>query len=74
LLTDYTIFSAEETTLGANQWLSDSSRFTWNKISGGNKEIYGRNPLTNDMKQSNKLAIELQPMEVKTFIVKMTPK
>jgi len=66
LLADYTIVSAEETTLGANQWFSDSSRFTWNKSEGDK-----RFPLTDSTSKLNKLALELQPMEVKTFIVKM---
>ena len=69
LLADHTIASVEETTLGGNQWIGDSSRFTWNKSSDA-KDSVKLTKVNVNKNKSMKFAVEILPMEVKTFIVK----
>ena len=69
LLADYKITSAVETTLGANQWASETSRLPWNTA---DKQ---QQPLKMSTKNSStKISVTLLPMEIRTFIIQMTPK
>ena len=72
ILSDFIVISAEETVLGGNQWISDSTRLQWN---------YDKvEPLPSFEQQYASLAanamitVKLDPMEIKTFVIKVIPK
>lgn len=69
LLADYTITSALETTLGANQWASDAHRLAWTAADATDAPRANRAPLG----ANGKLAVTLQPMQIRSFIIQMSP-
>ncbi|XP_063226460.1 lysosomal alpha-mannosidase-like isoform X2 [Bacillus rossius redtenbacheri] len=64
LFSPFTIVSARETTLGANQWLEDLDRLSWKKES---------NDINADYKEERQHwkppVVTLSPMQIRTFIV-----
>jgi hypothetical protein len=62
--------SARETTLGGNQWLSESHRFEWKSESNDidstleDEEL----PLSSE-NDKDALSIALVPMQIRTFII-----
>ena len=73
LLADYTITSAEETTLGANQWLSDSQRLSWNTDSSIAQKR-GQRKAKLVTRKGGTISVTLSPMDIKTFVITMVPK
>lgn len=72
LLDNFTITSAEETTLAANQWKKDASRFKWKTLSQDEVRPWRSSRISAD--QSGRISVELQPMEIRTFVVTLEPK
>ena len=72
LLADYTIASALETTLGANQWASDAGRLEWTTADDEERDDASRRRSVNTG-SSGKLAVELKPMQIRTFVIRVTP-
>ena len=64
----YNIDSAEETVLGGNQFKSDSNRLLWK--SSGNKNGLDKNNLYEEPLAIP--AIQLNPMEIRTFIIRLS--
>ncbi|XP_046463564.1 lysosomal alpha-mannosidase-like [Daphnia pulex] len=73
LLADYTITSAVETTLGANQWASESSRLPWTTADANHQQPL-KKVSSKTRQSSGKTSVTLLPMEIRTFIIQMTPK
>uniref|UniRef100_A0A182U141 alpha-mannosidase n=1 Tax=Anopheles melas TaxID=34690 RepID=A0A182U141_9DIPT len=63
------IESIHETTLAANQWKADSKRLEFNTESKAN-EASPKDQVERVAQDSTDFDIELQPMEIRTFIVK----
>uniref|UniRef100_A0A6E8VVM0 Alpha-mannosidase n=1 Tax=Anopheles coluzzii TaxID=1518534 RepID=A0A6E8VVM0_ANOCL len=63
------IESIHETTLAANQWKADSKRLQFNTESTAN-EASPKDQVERVAQDSTDFDIELQPMEIRTFIVK----
>jgi hypothetical protein len=71
LFKPFSIVWAQETTLGGNQWLSESHRFEWQSESNNvdsSLEEDVISPLISE-KDEDALAITLVPMQIRTFIV-----
>jgi hypothetical protein len=70
LFKPFSIVWARETTLGGNQWLSESYRFEWqsesNDVDSALEEDVD-SPLSG--KDENALTITLVPMQIRTFII-----
>ena len=81
LLSDYTIASAEETTLGANQWMANSSRFSWRTVDRhhDNQDVNNNNSKKKKKKKSTQprddggkaISVSMEAMQVKTFIISL---
>jgi hypothetical protein len=61
---------ATETTLGANQWLSENSRLEWNVADGKKTGQQLRRDGQIDPTINNRLAVDLEPMQIRTFVAK----
>ncbi|GAB6024396.1 hypothetical protein CHUAL_009562 [Chamberlinius hualienensis] len=70
IFTDFIITSLTETTLGANIWLQDLNRFTWNTTQGSTSA----KPHTGSKPTAGPFDIELQPMQIRTFLAEITPR
>jgi hypothetical protein len=71
LFKPFSIVWAQETTLGGNQWLSESHRFEWQSESNdidSTLEDDVISPLISE-KDEDALTIILVPMQIRTFIV-----
>ena len=64
LLDDYTITSAEETMLGANQWALDSDRLVWDQSLSSSSV----------KQQKDETVITLDPMDIRTFVITIEKK
>lgn len=62
--------SARETTLGGNQWLSESHRFEWKSESNDIDSTFEDEelPLSSE-NDKDALSIVLVPMQIRTFII-----
>lgn len=69
LLADYTITSAVETTLGGNQWASEVSRLPWTTADDHQQPL----KVSTKFQPVGKTSVTLLPMEIRTFIIQMTP-
>ena len=69
LFADYEVMSAEETTLGANQWLKDATRFSWTSKSHHTDKIEQHHSSINDQ-----MSVMLNPMDIKSFVIRLEPK
>jgi hypothetical protein len=70
LFKPFSIVRAQETTLGGNQWLSESHRFEWKSESNEVDSTLedADSPLISE-KDEDALTITLVPMQIRTFIV-----
>jgi hypothetical protein len=71
LFKPFSIMWAQETTLGGNEWLSESHRFEWQSESNdvdSTLEEDVHSPLISE-KDEDALTITLVPMQIRTFIV-----
>jgi len=70
LFKPFSIVSARETTLGGNQWLSESHRFEWESESNDIDSTWDDEelplPSEND---EDALSITLVPMQIRTFVI-----
>jgi hypothetical protein len=73
MFTAFDIVEARETTLGGNQWYEESSRFDWDVDTN---EIVPpqRNRRNEAPTSSNGFRVILQPMQIRTFIIQISPK
>ncbi|XP_049857125.1 lysosomal alpha-mannosidase-like isoform X1 [Schistocerca gregaria] len=70
----FSIKSARETTLGANQWLSDSKRLKWRVESNDiHRDTYSRHS-SSYYYDDDDLTITLNPMQIRTFIIEVKEK
>nr|CAD7590765.1 unnamed protein product [Timema genevievae] len=67
LFSPFTIVSARETTLGANQWLKDLDRLVWQVESNEVFETFSEKPKYQD--NIDPMTITLTPMQIRTFIL-----
>ncbi|XP_017876463.1 lysosomal alpha-mannosidase isoform X1 [Ceratina calcarata] len=72
LFANFTIASIEETTLGANQWSKDMNRLIW-KAETNEVLREDKNPSPPVEIKDGGVNVLLQPMEIRTFIVKLVP-
>ncbi|XP_044750282.1 lysosomal alpha-mannosidase isoform X3 [Coccinella septempunctata] len=70
LFTPFDIISIKETTLGANQWLSDNSRLHF----ATDDETPERNPRYIVVNAEDDFIITLNPMQIRTFVVDINRK
>jgi len=70
LFKPFSIVSARETTLGGNQWLSESHRFEWESESNDIDFTFEDEdlPLSSE-NDEDALSITLVPMQIRTFII-----
>lgn len=70
LFKPFSIASARETTLGGNQWLSESQRFEWASESNDIDSTFEDEelPLSSENNE-DELSITLVPMQIRTFII-----
>lgn len=71
LFKPFSIVLARETTLGGNQWLSESHRFKWQSESNdinSTLEDDDDSPLSSE-EDKDALTITLGPMQIRTFII-----
>ncbi|XP_017767636.1 PREDICTED: lysosomal alpha-mannosidase-like isoform X2 [Eufriesea mexicana] len=73
LFTTFTIVSIKETTLGGNQWYNDLNRLKWRSETN---EVLEKEENISQPVEINSSAINvlLTPMEIRTFILTVTPK
>lgn len=71
ILADFTITSADETVLGGNQLIRDSTRLQWNYEKDEPLPSINQPPAAS---AAAKISVTLNPMEIKTFIIKLTAK
>lgn len=71
LFSAFTVTSVHETTLGGNQWLQKKDRLKWTPEANEILENYSVPPLESEKKDG--VNVLLQPMEIRTFIVELTP-
>lgn len=72
LLADYTVTWAQETTLGANQWTDDASRFQW--TTDEQRRSSTSFAVKDVVSSDGKMSVTLRPMEIRTFIVLLSAK
>ena len=73
MLAGYTITSAEETTLSANQWIADASRFEW--LTDKDLTEYRDDRTGNRFQEAvGRILVTLNPMDIKTFVIEVQPK
>ena len=71
LFPGFTIVNLEETLLGGNQYKSDSNRFSWNVSSMDNS---AKDCVIDDGGFEEEIAysaIQLKPMEIRTFMMEL---
>ncbi|XP_067011637.2 lysosomal alpha-mannosidase [Anabrus simplex] len=72
LFAAFTILSLRETTLGANQWLTDSTRLIWK---ADTNEVFESSHIKQKSKRLNfaedLLSVTLNPMQIRTFIIEV---
>jgi len=73
LLADYTIESALETTLGANQWAASASRFSWMSTDDNNNKKW-QTFSSSSSTAGRAISVSMEPMEIKTFVISLTRK
>ncbi|XP_033226250.1 lysosomal alpha-mannosidase-like [Belonocnema kinseyi] len=80
LFSEFTIVSIKETNLSGNQWRKDVNRMKWqaeteNKLSQSEKitvrKLHYRKGRNSNHMNNDPFNIDLKPMEIKTFIVKI---
>ncbi|GFG40564.1 hypothetical protein Cfor_04486 [Coptotermes formosanus] len=70
LFKPFSIVSARETTLGGNQWLSESHRFEWKSESNDiDSTLEDEDMPLPSSKDEDALSITLVPMQIRTFII-----
>lgn len=70
LFTAFDITSVKETTLGANQWLSENNRLHFPTVD----DTIERNPRYIIVEADDDFLITLNPMQIRTFIVDVARK
>ncbi|XP_017796881.1 PREDICTED: lysosomal alpha-mannosidase-like [Habropoda laboriosa] len=71
LFSTFTIVSAKETTLGANQWFNEMNRFKWKAET--NDVDQGEDFSTPVEMKDGAINVVLKPMEIRTFILEIAP-
>lgn len=64
--------SARETTLGGNQWLEESSRLEWGVAGTESGAQQLQRPGQAAPDADNRLAVQLVPMQIRTFVLNPT--
>lgn len=72
LFADFSITWAVETTLGANQWQSSSSRLPWMTAKRDQTELFQSKSIETDA--NGKTTVQLVPMDIRTFIIRVSAK
>lgn len=73
LFSAFIVTSVRETTLGGNQWLEENNRLKWNTEENDIfKTNYSSVPLYSENEDA--ISVELKPMQIRTFIVKLSPR
>ncbi|XP_050536747.1 lysosomal alpha-mannosidase-like [Daktulosphaira vitifoliae] len=69
LFTNFRITSLHETTLGANQWLSENSRLSWK--TDDEDTLNSHNIENTDQVSVNPKQVALTPMQIRTFVAEI---
>jgi hypothetical protein len=69
LFKPFSIVLARETTLGGNQWLSESHRFKWQSESNDIDSTLEDDVYSPSSSEEDALTITLGPMQIRTFII-----
>ncbi|XP_033224967.1 lysosomal alpha-mannosidase-like [Belonocnema kinseyi] len=72
LFSTFTVASVFETTLGGNQWLEKKDRLKWTPEA--NEILENDSVLPPESEKLDVVNVLLNPMEIRTFIVKLTPR
>ena len=68
LFKPFGIAHARETTLSANQWLSQAKRLSWKTNMGTNSEVNQKDP---EPSPENDFNVTLKPLQIRTFILRL---
>ncbi|PSN50451.1 Lysosomal alpha-mannosidase [Blattella germanica] len=75
LFVPFSIVSARETTLGANQWLNETQRLKWttesNEIDSDFTSEEKENHFSSSAEEADPLTITLSPMQIRTFVIQV---
>ena len=69
----FTVTSVDETTLGGNDWIEENKRLKWTLEENDSEENNNSFNTMRSNKDTDDIIISLMPMQIRTFIVNISP-